>query len=187
MVGKDTLKHARWTASLDIQPKTPSGKPQGMPLSVDLEPKDKKNNNNKPKRRKKNHYATLSRMNCNDGEGVLKEQYCPETKKFSKNFYRQFGDRKISGYATYDDGDRWDSWAMLLCQYPPSIRNGIMTFLLNFKPLEPERMHIAHRLDEAQLLIHEAEKKYFASLEKKRKKFREYPPPPIRKSGRKAR
>jgi hypothetical protein len=42
MVEGTNLKPARWTANLDIQPRTPSGKPQGMPLSVDVEPKDRK-------------------------------------------------------------------------------------------------------------------------------------------------
>jgi hypothetical protein len=167
------LKPARQTASLDIQPKSSSGKPLGMPLSVDVEPKRKK----KAKRRKKQHYATLSRMNCTDGDGVIKEQYCPETKKFSKNFYRQFGERKISGYAIYDDGDRWDSWATLLCKYPPSIRNEIMTFLLEFKPLQSEARFIANKLERNMLLIHEAEKAYYHSLGRKRKKFREYQAP----------
>jgi hypothetical protein len=51
---------------------------------------------------------------------VIKEQYCPETKKFSRNFYIRFGDRAISNYAIYNDGDRWDLWAVLLSMYPVS-------------------------------------------------------------------
>jgi len=178
MATNNILKPSRNVADIEIQPRSPSGKPLGMPRSVPVEPKEKK----KAKRRKKEIYATLSRMNCIDGEGVVKEQYCPSSKKFSKNFYRQFGDRKVSGYAIYDDGDRWDSWAILLCKYPPSIRNGIMTFLSQYKPLEPESQHIANRLREMQLLIHEAEKKYFNLLHKKRKTFEEYGPPPGRKN-----
>ena len=117
-------------------------------------------------------------MNCKGGKGVIKNQYCPETKKFSANFYIKFGDREISDYAFYDDGDRWDLAALWLSMYSPSIRNGIMTFLSQFKPLKPESRHIANRLEEAQLLIHEAEKAHFKRFRKKRKRFKEYGPPP---------
>ncbi len=182
MMKNGTLKPARQVASFEVQPKTPSGKPVGMPVSVDVEPKNKK----KTKRIKKKHYATLSCMSCRDesghDSGAIKEQYCPETKKFSKNFYRTFGDRMISGYATYDDGDKWDSWASLLCKYSPSIRIDIMAFLTYYKPLESEVKFIANRLEEKQLLIHEAEKKYFKALHSKRKRFKEYGPPSRRRS-----
>jgi len=173
MTENSTLKPARQIASFEVQPKTSSGKPLGMPHSIDVEPKGKK----KAKRRRRNHYATLMRMNCNGGRGVIKNQYCPETKKFSANFYIKFGDREISDYAFYDDGDKWDLWGVLLSMYPPSIRNGIMTFLSRFKPLESESKHIANRIEEAQLTIHEAEKAYFRSLQRRRKTFKEYGPP----------
>lgn len=171
---QNALKPDRRIASTELQHKTASGKPVGMPVSIPVEPKGRKGR----KGRKKNHYATMSRMNCKDGEGVIKEQYCAETKKFSKNFFRVWGDRKISGYAIYDDGDRWDSWAILLSMYPPSIRNGIMTFLSYFKPLKSEFGFIANKLEAQQLLIQKAERAYYRSLQRKRRKFREYPPPP---------
>lgn len=173
-----SLKPDRRIASTEIQHRTASGKPVGMPTSIPVEPKGRKER----KGRKKNHYATLMRMNCKDGEGVIKEQYCAETKKFSKNFYRKFGDRNIDGYATYDDGDRWNLGAIWLSMYPPSIRNGIMTFLSYFEPLKPEFPHIKNTLEEMQLLIHDGERAYYRSLQRRRKKFRGYRPPPPRSS-----
>ena len=171
---ENILKPARNVAGGELQLKTPSGKPAGMPIPFDVEPKRKE----KAKRRERKHYATLMQMNCKDNAGVIRDQYCPETKKFSRNYWRKFGDREVNGYALYDDGDRWDLAALLLSMYPLSIRKGIMTFLLYFKPLESESKHIINRLEEMQLLIHEAEEAHFKRLQKKRKRFRDYPSPP---------
>jgi hypothetical protein len=174
MSAKDTLKPARQIATLEVQPKTPSGKPAGMPLSVDVEPKEK----TKAKRRRKNHYVTLMRMDCRVRGSVIKNQYCPETKKFSANFYQKFGDRELSDYAIYDDGDRWNLWVLLLSMYPHSIRKDIMTFMSYFKPLQSESKHIANRLEEARLQIHEAEKAHYRRARKKSRRFKDYGPPP---------